>query len=92
MKYLALVLLLTGCNSLYITELPEGMELTETHYTDQQALYAACGKAVPACVMTDHKTYCNIHIPLAANGEPIERYRMDELNHCAGGRHLGDVI
>ena len=81
-----LVLLLTGCTNLYNTTLPEGMVLNERHYTDVQELQIACGAkaSINACAMTDHKTYCNIHIPLAANGEVIERHRLHELSHCNG--------
>ncbi len=84
MKYLALVLLLSGCNSLYPTELPEGMELTETHYTSSTELRDVCG-ASDACAFTNHSTFCDIHLPLAANGEVIERYRIEEIGHCIMG-------
>jgi hypothetical protein len=62
------------------------MMVTQTLYSDPQKLNDACrGNAVNACVYTDTKTYCNMHLPAAANGEAIAKYRWHELNHCAGG-------
>ena len=89
MRYLIvlIVLSLSACSSLYITELPEGMVLTETYYTDQQELDKACGDkiSVDGCAITDHKTYCNIHVGLAANGEPKANTRTEEIAHCIAG-------
>jgi len=75
-RVIALLTLLTGCT--YQT--PQGMVITETHYTSTSALYAVC--KAEACVFTDEKTYCYMHLPLAANGDPM--YREHELSHCAG--------
>ena len=70
-------------------ELPEHMVVTETHYTDAQALAAVCGGTSLACVFTDEATYCNLHLPLAANMEPM--YRWHEITHCAGRKDQPSV-
>jgi len=78
MRYL-LALLLTGCASY---PLPEGMVVTQTVYDDIWELREVCGDGVDACVFTDAKTYCDMHLPAAANGEGM--YREHELSHCGG--------
>ena len=72
----ALMLALTGCAH----PLPTGMVVTETHYTDAQEIYSVC--AAEACVFTDQQTFCDMHLPLAANGDPM--HREHELMHCGG--------
>lgn len=91
MKSLAVVLMLliSGCDELYSTDLPEGMVLTETHYTDPQKLWDACGGMMQACARTDFVTFCDIHLGLAANGEPMDRDH--ELSHCAGRKDAPPV-
>ena len=76
MRYLVL-LLLVGCTY----NLPYGMVITEVHYSSSVELAKICGEA-QACVYTDQKTYCEMHLPLAANGEPL--HREHEITHCAG--------
>jgi len=82
MKYLALVpvLALMGCVSY---DLPKGMLITETLYESAQALQEVCGAGTEACVFTDYSTFCDMHLPVAANGQPL--HREHELRHCAGG-------
>lgn len=77
MKHLSLFLLLTACAH----PLPADMVVTTTTYTDPQKLAEKC-KGAEACVFTDMLTYCDMHLSLAANGEPM--HREHELTHCAG--------
>jgi len=72
-----ILLLLTGC----AYTLPDGMVVTETHYTDAQELAAVCGDA-QACAFTNYTTTCDMHLPLAANGDPM--HREHEITECAG--------
>ena len=83
MKALAIMLLLTGCASLYYPhpEYTEGMRFTETHYTDAQKLAEVCGDA-KACVFHVPNKVCDMHLPLAADGSVM--YREHELSHCYG--------
>jgi len=71
-----LLVLLSGC----AYQLPQGMVITETHYNDTQELYAMC--QAEACVFTDTETFCDMHLPVAANGDPL--HREHELMHCSG--------
>jgi hypothetical protein len=64
--------------------LPEDMAVTETLYSDPQLLYVACGGAVEACVYTVQKTYCDMHLPVAANGKAQFDSREHEIQHCMG--------
>ena len=82
MRWLGL-LLLTGC----AYALPPDMVVTVTGYHDTDALYAVCGRdrydrVANACVFTDHKTFCDMHLPYAANGDYL--YYAHEESHCAG--------
>jgi hypothetical protein len=61
--------------------LPQGMKVTQSYYLEPMALYEACGQ-FGACVETDHKTYCNMHLPLAMSGDPLGYEH--ELSHCGG--------
>jgi hypothetical protein len=73
-----------ACSNLYPTDLPVGMTLTESHYTDAQELAAVCAPADPnarACAFVTTTT-CDIHLPLAANGDPM--HRVHEIAHCSG--------
>ena len=81
MRALVLILLLSGCAGLYHKPLPEGMVVNEYHYTDAQKLAKFCGFA-KACAYTDLKTYCDLHLPLAANGDVL--YYWHEITHCGG--------
>jgi hypothetical protein len=78
---LHIILALSACSSLYDTTLPDGMTLYEFHYSDPQELARACGDA-NACAFVNSIS-CAIHLPLAANGDPM--YRDHELRHCSGG-------
>ena len=76
--------LLTACDALYYKPpLPQGMVVTESHYTDAQELAAVCGDR-PACVWTNYTTTCDMHLPLEANGDPM--HREHEITHCGGRR------
>ena len=80
----ALILLavfLVGCDTLYYRKLPEGMVVNAYTYTDAQKLAKYCGRA-NACAYTDLKTYCDLHLPLAANGDVL--YYDHEITHCWG--------
>ena len=75
----AVVLGLTGCAA----PLPADMVVTVTTYDDPVELYARCDGA-EACVWTDAKTFCDMHLPATANGEYSMRHYWHEEMHCAG--------
>ena len=82
MRWLAIALL-TGCTY----TLPPGMAVSVTGYHDTGKLFDVCGldsygRPAKACVVTDYKTFCDMHLPYAANGDYLE-YTHEE-SHCAG--------
>ena len=89
----SLALALTACSNFDYT-LPEGMVVTETLYSDTDKLFDVCGygpngKPALACSFSDYRTVCNIHLPVAANGEAM--HRVHEITHC-GGREDAPII
>ena len=75
---IVIILLLTGCNSLYYPEPIDGMTLKIHVYQDADKLAAACGYDGDACAHRRGMT-CDIHIPERAG------YTWDhELTHCFG--------
>ena len=71
---------LSACDTLYYGEPIAGMTITETHYTDAQALAEVCGYA-EACAFVVGNS-CHLHLPLAANGDVM--HREHEVSHCTG--------
>ena len=55
--------------------------VTETYYSDAQKLAEVCGDNL-ACSFTDMKTFCDMHLPLAANGDVL--HRDHEITECYG--------
>ena len=61
------------------------MKLTETYYSSPQELAAICGEAL-ACAFTNGTTFCDMHLPLAANGDIM--HREHELTECYGRKDV----
>lgn len=79
---ISLSVILTGCETVYNSVMPEGMTLIEHHYDDWAELSEHCDGGEGCAIVNVMDWTCTIHLPVAWNGDPM--HRDHEIRHCSG--------